>query len=353
MAGRRICTANGHVYNLARTRRRSPGVCDLDGSRARPARRRRGGHGPGADGPAGPAAARGRRPLPRTRASCATVDGRAADRGRHRRPARRARRPGGGGLTMVTRKSRARDRPDAPRRPDRRRGPRALESELKPGVSTGRPRRASPRRHIRGAGGDPVVQGLSRASTRADPFPASICISIDDEVVHGIPGERTIRDGQIVSVDVGAIVDGWHGDGARTFFVGEPPAEVADLIDTTRAAMMAGHRRGGARQSHRRHLGRGRGCRRARGLRHRPPVRRPRHRDRRCTRSRRSPTTGPAARGASSSPACAWRSSRCSPSAATTRGSSADGWTVVTRDGSLAAHFEHTIAITDRRARRS
>ena len=67
-----------------------------------------------------------------------------------------------------------------------------------------------------------------------------MCISIDDEIVHGIPGRRTIRAGQIVSVDAGAIVDGWHGDGARTFFVGEPSPEVAELIDLTREAMMAG-----------------------------------------------------------------------------------------------------------------
>ena len=56
-------------------------------------------------------------------------------------------------------------------------------------------------------------------------FPASTCISIDDEVVHGIPGDRMIRAGQIVSIDAGAIYDGWHGDGARTFVVGEPTPE--------------------------------------------------------------------------------------------------------------------------------
>ena len=72
------------------------------------------------------------------------------------------------------------------------------------------------------------------------PFPASVCISIDQEIVHGIPGERTIKDGQIVSVDAGAILDGWHGDAARTWYVGEPPAPVRDLIAATEAAMMAG-----------------------------------------------------------------------------------------------------------------
>ena len=72
------------------------------------------------------------------------------------------------------------------------------------------------------------------------PFPASLCISLDDEIVHGIPGERMIRDGQIVSVDAGAIVDGWHGDAARTFFVRVPPEPVRRLIEATQEAMMAG-----------------------------------------------------------------------------------------------------------------
>ena len=111
-----------------------------------------------------------------------------------------------------------------------------VESELRPGVTTGHLDRLA-ERHIRSSGAIPSFKGYGH---RSNPFPASLCISIDDEVVHGIPGDRAIRDGQIVSVDVGAIVDGWHGDGARTFVVGEPSAEVAELVDTTRLAMMAG-----------------------------------------------------------------------------------------------------------------
>ena len=101
-----------------------------------------------------------------------------------------------------------------------------VESELKPGVSTAHLDRLA-ERHIRSSGAVPSFKGYGH---RSNPFPASLCISIDDEVVHGIPGERLIRDGQIVSVDAGAIYDGWHGDGARTFIVGHPPAEVIDLI---------------------------------------------------------------------------------------------------------------------------
>src|SRR5689334_17085077 len=113
-----------------------------------------------------------------------------------------------------------------------------VESELKPGVSTAHLDRLA-EAHIRASGATPSFKGYPGINPRR-PFPASLCISLDDEIVHGIPGERTIREGQIVSVDAGAIVDGWHGDGARTFFVGVPPEPVRDLIDATRAAMLAG-----------------------------------------------------------------------------------------------------------------
>jgi methionyl aminopeptidase len=112
------------------------------------------------------------------------------------------------------------------------------EEALKPGVSTADlDRRAEA--HILKAGGIPSFKGYPGVNPRR-PFPASLCISIDDEIVHGIPGERTIQDGQIVSIDAGAIVDGWHGDAARTFFVGTAPEPIADLIETTRLALLAG-----------------------------------------------------------------------------------------------------------------
>jgi methionyl aminopeptidase len=113
-----------------------------------------------------------------------------------------------------------------------------IEEALKPGVSTADlDRRAE--EHIRRAGAVPSFKGYPGVNPRR-PFPASVCISIDDEIVHGIPGERTIRTGQIVSIDAGAILEGWHGDAARTFYMGDPPPPIAELIDTTRAAMEAG-----------------------------------------------------------------------------------------------------------------
>ena len=113
-----------------------------------------------------------------------------------------------------------------------------VEAELKPGVSTGHLDRIA-EAHIRAAGAIPSFKGYPGINPQR-PFPASLCISIDDEIVHGIPGERVIREGQIVSVDAGAILDGWHGDAARTFYVGTPPPDVARLIDATRSAMQAG-----------------------------------------------------------------------------------------------------------------
>ncbi|QJW37559.1 type I methionyl aminopeptidase [Cellulosimicrobium protaetiae] len=71
-------------------------------------------------------------------------------------------------------------------------------------------------------------------------FPASLCVSVNDEVVHGIPGPRELRAGDVVSVDCGAIVDGWHGDSAVSFVLGEgEPRDVA-LVEATRRAMWAG-----------------------------------------------------------------------------------------------------------------
>ena len=69
----------------------------------------------------------------------------------------------------------------------------------------------------------------------AGPFPGNICVSVNEEVVHGIPSKRrVVRDGDIVSVDFGAKLDGWCGDAARTFVVGEAAADVQRLVDVTR-----------------------------------------------------------------------------------------------------------------------
>jgi methionyl aminopeptidase len=118
-----------------------------------------------------------------------------------------------------------------------------IETELKPGVSTGHLDELA-ERHIRNAGAVPSFKGYlggGRYGKGPKAFPASTCISIDSEVVHGIPRfDRTIKAGSLVKVDVGAILDSWHGDGARTFVVGEVTKEARALVDATRLAMMAG-----------------------------------------------------------------------------------------------------------------
>lgn len=90
---------------------------------------------------------------------------------------------------------------------------------------------------IRARGGVPSFIGVPGAVA---PFRHTLCVSLDDEVVHGVPDRRAIRDGQVVSVDCGAVVDGWHGDSARTWLVGDVPDEARRLSDATRRAMLAG-----------------------------------------------------------------------------------------------------------------
>ena len=87
--------------------------------------------------------------------------------------------------------------------------------------------------HIRSCGAVPSFLGYHG-------FPRTLCVSVNDEVVHGIPGERVIADRDVVSVDCGAIVAGWHGDAAMTVAVGEIPDEVRELIRVTEEAMWRG-----------------------------------------------------------------------------------------------------------------
>jgi methionyl aminopeptidase len=217
-----------------------------------------------------------------------------------------------------------------------------VESELKPGVTTGQLDQLA-ERHIRSAGATPSFKGYG---DRRNPFPASLCISIDDEVVHGIPGSRPIREGQIVSVDAGAIVDGWHGDAARTFVVGAPTPEVAGLVETTRLAMMAGIgaavagarigdisaaiedvARPGGYGIVRQFVGHGIGTEM--------------HQDPQVPNYRVGP------KGMELVPGICLAIEPMLTLGSHEVGIKPDGWTVVTRDGSLAAHFEHTIAVTD------
>ena len=111
-----------------------------------------------------------------------------------------------------------------------------LRAELRPGVSTGDLDRIA-ERMILDAGAVPSFKGYGSNP----PFPGSICASINDEVVHGIPSpRRRLADGDVVSIDIGCILDGWHADCARTWTIGPVPREVSELIDATRRGMEAG-----------------------------------------------------------------------------------------------------------------
>lgn len=87
--------------------------------------------------------------------------------------------------------------------------------------------------HIRSRGATPSFKGYHG-------FPKSLCISVNEEVVHGIPGRRGLRDGDIVTIDCGANLDGWHGDAARTFCVGKSEPESNELLRVCEGALMAG-----------------------------------------------------------------------------------------------------------------
>ncbi len=87
--------------------------------------------------------------------------------------------------------------------------------------------------HIRSHGAVPSFKGYHG-------FPGSICASVNDEVVHGIPGDRVVAEGDVVSIDCGAIVDGWHGDAAITVAVGEVPDAAHELMRVTEEGMWRG-----------------------------------------------------------------------------------------------------------------
>lgn len=221
----------------------------------------------------------------------------------------------------------------------------ALRALAAPGVTTGElDQRAREVLAEHGAGSSFLNYG---AGWGYPPYPAVTCISVNDEVVHGIPGERILTEGDLVSVDFGAIIDGFHGDGAITFGVGQLSDADARLSDVTRESLWAGiaaARLGGrvtdishAIEASVRAAGSGYGILAdytGHGIgsaMHQPPD---------------VPNYGRPGRGPKLVPGLA-----LAVEPMVTLGSSAgvvaeDDWTVVTSDGSRAAHWEHTITVT-------
>ena len=218
-----------------------------------------------------------------------------------------------------------------------------LMEAIAPGVTTGELDQIA-EREVRRLGATPSFKGyMGVAST---PFPATICASLNEEVVHGIPGDRALREGDLLSVDVGAIVEGFHGDSAFTVGVGEVSEEARRLLESTRKALSHGiaQAKAGARvgdisaavQSYaesrgysvvRQYVGHGIG----RAMHEEPQV----------------PNYGSSGRGPLLRRGMAVAIEPMLNVGTWETVVLPDGWTVVTADGALSAHFEDTIAITD------
>lgn len=208
---------------------------------------------------------------------------------------------------------------------------------VQPGVTTGEIDRLV-RKYIESEGATPSFLGYGG-------FPGSACISVNDEVIHGIPGKRVIHAGDIVSVDVGAHFNGYHGDNAATFGAGDISPEARALMDATRESLQEGIRAakagnrigdiGAAVQRYvevrgysvvRQFVGHGVGT----NLHEDPSV----------------PNFGTPGRGPRLLPGMTIAIEPMINQGTCDVRTLKDGWTVVTKDGKLSAHFEHTVAIT-------
>lgn len=217
-----------------------------------------------------------------------------------------------------------------------------LMDAIRPGLTTAELDRLA-EKQIRDMGATPSFKGYTAGGPT--PFPATICVSINEEIVHGIPGDRVLKEGDVVSIDIGAVVGGLHADSALTIGVGAISADAQRLLDATRESLETGISRakaGGrigdisaAVQQYaeargygvvRQYVGHGIG----RALHEEPQV----------------PNYGTAGRG----PALRAGMTLAIEPMLNIGGWEAvqlnDGWTVVTADGELSAHFEDTIAIT-------
>jgi methionyl aminopeptidase len=210
---------------------------------------------------------------------------------------------------------------------------------VRPGTTT-RELDAIAEEAIRSAGAVPSFKGYRG-------FPASICTSVNEEIVHGIPGDRVLREGNLIALDVGAIWEGYHGDSAVSVFVGEPPSDQAEkLVRATEESLEAAisQIRPGGRLSDighavqqvaegagfsvvREYVGHGIG----QALHEDPQI----------------PNYGPPGRGPELRPGLVIAVEPMVNVGGWETRVLEDQWTVVTADGSLSAHFEHTIAVTE------
>ncbi len=215
---------------------------------------------------------------------------------------------------------------------------REVGQAVRPGVTTAALDRVA-HKAIEALGGVPSFLGYRG-------FPASACISVNDEIVHGIPKHRVLREGDLVKVDLGALVDGYHGDVAATFPVGSVSPRVRRLLQVTEEALFRGIEvvRPGARlgdvgwavqsfvECHgysvvRQFAGHGVG----RSLHEDPQV----------------PNFGKPGKGLVLRPGMVLAVEPMVNEGTWRAVVDGDGWTVRTADGRLSAHFEHTVAVTE------
>ncbi|MCA9244381.1 MAG: type I methionyl aminopeptidase [Phycisphaerales bacterium] len=225
----------------------------------------------------------------------------------------------------------------------------AIEKIARPGATTNE-MNAVADRMIREAGATALFLGVEHPSAK-NPFPASICASLNEEVVHGIPNDRPLVEGDIVSIDCGVRLKGYCGDHARTFAIGEVSPEANRLLEVTSGALdlairemrpgLAWSKVARRMQTYvqdagfgvvRNYVGHGIG----REMHEEPKV--PNYVDPDGD-FRLTPGLVVAIEP------------MVTAGSAATRQVGRDGWAVVTRDGSLAAHFEHTVAVTDKGVR--
>ena len=115
-----------------------------------------------------------------------------------------------------------------------------LEKEIKPGMTTYELDQIA-EKTMRSLGAIPAEKGYDSGIRGVPKFPASICVSINDEVIHGIPSKnRIIKNGDVVSIDTVALKDGFNGDAARTFIVGKSSKEAQRLVEVTKQAFFEG-----------------------------------------------------------------------------------------------------------------
>jgi methionyl aminopeptidase len=199
---------------------------------------------------------------------------------------------------------------------------------------------------IRDGGAVPAFKGYQPEFVKCGPFPATLCTSINDEVVHGIPDGRPLADGDILSIDTGVEMEGYFGDAAVSIIIGRPEQGAQSLVQVTRNALDAGinacvpgNRLGDVSSAIqtvaeaagfsvvRRFVGHGIG----RQMHEDPPV--PNY---------GSPGTGPVLK-----PGMVLALEPMVNMGTSDVEASADCWPVATRDGKLSAHFEHTVAVTE------